>query len=255
MQLCKNPREPFTPTKPMRIPVLQGVIDRRILVNFSAEPDVVAKLIPSPFCPKIYREKAVVGICLIRLKHVRPAGFPAWLGISSENGAHRIAVEWAEEDGQTKQGVFIPRRDTSSLLNHLAGQRVFPGRHHRARFLVHEEKGRYQVAFTSDDGTSIALDARKADTFTSKIFPSLSEASRFFEGGAVGFSPSGSDYEGLELRAFSWNIEPLHVSAVQSSFFENEFFFPKDSIQFDNALLMTKIAHEWHSVGRKRSCV
>jgi hypothetical protein len=53
------------------------------------------------------------------------------------------------------------------------------------------------------------------------------------------------------LRAYRWAVEPLTVSKVQSSFFENETVFPKGSVQFDNALLMTHIEHEWHAVQQK----
>src|SRR5215213_8122480 len=109
----------------MKIPTIQGLIDRRMLVNFTADPAVVQKLLPAPFRPKIFKGKAIVGICLIRLKHIRPKGFPSVVGLSSENAAHRIAVEWGK-DGKTREGVYIPRRDTSSWLNQMAGGRVFP---------------------------------------------------------------------------------------------------------------------------------
>jgi hypothetical protein len=235
----------------MKIPVIQGVIDRRILVNFTVDPDTVQKIIPSPFRPKVYRDKAIVGICLIRLKNIRPKGLPELIGFSSENGAHRIAVEWTE-NGETKEGVYIPRRDTSSLFNTLAGGRIFPGRHFHARFDVKEENGHYHVAFKSSDGATISIDADKTGSFDShSIFQNLDNASDFFEGGAVGYSPNGSKYEGLQLKAFNWKVEPLKVAAVQSSFFENETVFPKGAVQFDNALLMTQIEHEWHSVGQK----
>src|SRR6201997_2099537 len=104
----------------MRIPTMRGVIDRRILVNYRVDAAVLAKLLPAPFRPKLVGGFGVAGICLIRLKHIRPRFLPAWLGLSSENAAHRIAVEW-EQGGQTREGVFIPRRDTSSRLNALAG--------------------------------------------------------------------------------------------------------------------------------------
>jgi uncharacterized protein YqjF (DUF2071 family) len=110
----------------MRIPTIHGIIDRRVLVNYTVDPDIIQKIIPKPFRPKIYKGKAIVGICLIRLKRIRPKGLPNFIGISSENGAHRIAVEWTE-NGETKEGVYIPRRDTSSYLNSLAGGRIFPG--------------------------------------------------------------------------------------------------------------------------------
>ena len=64
----------------MRIPVIRGVIDRRILVNYHVDPNVLAPLLPSPFRPKVIHGAGMVGICLIRLKSVRPDFLPAWLG-------------------------------------------------------------------------------------------------------------------------------------------------------------------------------
>src|SRR5437762_1679839 len=134
----------------MKIPVIRGVIDRRILVNYRVDPDVLAPLLPAPFRPKVYRGSALVGICLIRLRAVRPRLLPAWLGISSENAAHRAAVAW--DDGEAREGVYIWRRDTSSRLNALAGGRLFPGVHRHARFEVAEAGDGYSVALRSDDG-------------------------------------------------------------------------------------------------------
>ena len=109
----------------MPFPIIRGVIDRRILVNYRVDPDVLARILPAPFRPKLVNGMGMAGVCLIRLKHIRPRFLPAFLGISSENAAHRIAVEW-DQDGEKKEGVFIPRRDTSSWLNTLAGGRLFP---------------------------------------------------------------------------------------------------------------------------------
>ncbi len=239
----------------MKIPAVKGLIDRRVLINFTVDPDVIEKIVPQPFRPKIYKGKAIVGICLIRLKRIRPKGFPAFIGISSENGAHRIAVEWTE-NGVTKEGVFIPRRDSSSCLNRLAGGRFFPGKHARTKFDVKEEDGHYHIAFKSSDGTSISIDGSKADSLDPKsIFQNLDEASRFFEKGAVGYSPNGDKFDGLELRTFNWKVAALDVTNVHSSFFENTAIFPEGSVQFDNALLMTELKHEWHSVEEKCQCL
>lgn len=109
----------------MKIPTIHGFIDRRILINFTVDPDIIAQIIPAPFIPKIYKGKAIVGICLIRLKDIKPKGLPNFIGVSSENGAHRIAVEWDEGD-EVKEGVFIPRRDTSLRLNSVIGGKFFP---------------------------------------------------------------------------------------------------------------------------------
>jgi hypothetical protein len=235
----------------MKLPIIHGYIDRRMLVNFTADPTVVRRLLPAPFQPQLYQCKAVVGICLIRLRQVKPKGLPSWLGINSENGAHRIAVEW-EEAGQLRQGVYIPRRDTSLHLNALAGGRLFPGKHHLATFQVREAAGNYHISFTSSDNTTIRVEAQETNTYTpDSIFPSLTAASAFFEQGTVGFSPSAHGYDGLRLHAYQWQVRPLDVQRVESSFFQDATRFPAGSIQFDNALLMTSIEHEWHSLKAK----
>ncbi len=234
----------------MKIPTIAGIIDRRILINYQVDKDVLANYLPAPFRPKLVNDKGVVGICLIRLKNIRPKGMPEKLGVSSENGAHRIAVEWTE-DGRVKEGVFIPRRDTSSKLNALAGGRIFPGVHHHASFQVTEADGSYKVAFESDDNTFLSITAQECDEWNSdSVFESLECASDFFEQGAIGYSPNhlNESYDGLELKTIEWKVKPLSVSHVRSSFFENESIFPKGSVKFDNALLMKSIEHEWKSI-------
>jgi hypothetical protein len=235
----------------MRLPTIHGYIDRRILINFTVDPNYVRKIIPEPFRPKVYKDKAIVGICLIRLKNIKLKGLPDFVGISSENGAHRIAVEW-DEEGETKEGVYIPRRDTSLRLNTILGGRIFPGKHYLAKFNVKEGDGNYHVDFTSSDNTSISIDAKEIEYFDTKsIFETLENVSEFFEKGAVGYSPNRDRYEGLKLQAYTWQVRPLEVQNVHSSFYENEAIFPKGSVQFDNALLMTRVEHEWKSMKDK----
>jgi len=239
----------------MRIPVIHGIIDRRILVNYRVEPDVLARWLPAPFRPKVVNGKALAGICLIRLKHVHPAFWPARWGIASENAAHRAAVEW-DDRGSVREGVYVCRRDSNSWLNALAGGRVFPGLHHHARFDVEETADRFSVTIRSDDGdTRMSVRARLADQLPmTSIFSSVDDASEFFRAGSLGYSATNAPgrFQGLELRCRDWHVEPLAVDEVHSSLFDDESIFPKGSIEFDNALLMRGIAHEWH--GRDDLC-
>ena len=173
----------------MRVPTLRGVIHRRILVNYRVEAAALARLVPAPLRPKLLHGKGMAGICLIRLEGVRPRGFPAFLGLSSENAAHRIAVEWDHEGG-VREGVYIPRRDTSSRLNALAGGRIFPGEHHHARFDVVDRDDRISLRMTSDDGRAdLSVRGRTAAALpATSIFGTIDEASRFFERGSLGYS-------------------------------------------------------------------
>jgi len=232
----------------MKLPEIRGTIDRRILVNYRADPNVVAKLLPAPFEPKRHRGMALVGICLIRLKNIRPTWLPPWMGISSENAAHRFAVTWPE-GGERREGVYVQRRDTSSRINSLLGGRLFAGYHDHARFEVEETTERYSLRMTSDDGvTQLAVRAQISPKLTAgSIFESVDESSRFFAAGSLGYSPTpdGRAFQGLEMRCDNWKVAPLAVDEVRSSVFDDPSLFPPGSITFDHALLMRDIEHAW----------
>ncbi|WP_460553480.1 DUF2071 domain-containing protein [Hymenobacter daeguensis] len=230
----------------MHTPALTGLIDRRILLNFRAAPDVVNRLLPQPFRAQLVQGAALVGICLIRLRHERIKGMPAVFGMASENGAHRMAVEW-EADGQLRSGVYVPRRDTSSAINTLVGNRLL-GLHYHSTFSVKEEAGRYAISLQSADGTQLALEAQETREWpTTSLFRTRQQASDFFRRGAAGYSPraSGPGFDGVELSTRQWSVSPLAVQHVFSSFFSDTARFPAGSVVFDNALLMRDVAHEW----------
>src|SRR5258706_4915865 len=147
----------------MRPPNVHGIIRRRLLVNFRIDPYVAQKQLPSQFRPKLHAGYAVGGICLIRLEGIRPKRFPEILGLSSENAAHRFAVRWTDADGD-HEGVYIPPLDSGSLLNTMAGGRLFPGEQHRARFAVTDDGNRVELAMTSTDrAVSVHVAGASAD--------------------------------------------------------------------------------------------
>lgn len=234
----------------MKIPVIEGMIDRRILANFRVDPEAMARVLPAPFRPQLIHGYAIGGVCLIRLTNVRPRCAPFSWGIRSENAAHRFAVEW-EADGQTHQGVYVNRRDTDSCLNALAGGRIFPGTHHHARFTVEEADDCFSVEMRAKDGQArMQVTGSIADELpASSIFATVQEASDFFEQGSLGYSASNraGHFDGLELSCRDWKAEPLQVESIASSFFDDPQRFPPGTIEFDCALLMRGIPHEWHS--------
>ena len=234
----------------MGIPVIRGIIDRRLLVNYRVDPDVMAGVLPAPFRPKVVGAYAIGGICLIRLKKMRPNFLPIPFGLGSENAAHRIAVEWRDK-GVLREGVYVPRRDTNSRLNRLVGARVFSGRYHQASFSVQETNDAVCVSLKSRDGkTRLHVSGRVgSDLSASSVFSSLAQASAFFESGSLGYSATPWDgrYEGIELRCTNWKVEPFDVEEVESSFFNDQTCFPPGSTAFDCALLMRGMDHEWHA--------
>ena len=235
----------------MRLPTIQGTIRRRILANFRVDAEVMQAQLPRRFRPKLHNGFAVAGICLIRLEQIRPKLMPELIGFDSENAAHRVAVLW-DEDGQSNEGVFIMRRDTNSKLNALLGGRVFPGEHHESIFEVRENGDRIDIKMrSSDEAFRVAIEGRISDHLPpSSIFSSLGQSSSFFEGGAVGYSVTSDEdrLDGLRLKTKEWHVESFAVDCLASSYFSDETRFPRQSVEFDHALIMRNTAHEWQTV-------
>jgi len=96
----------------------------------------------------------------------------------------------------------------------------------------------------------VKLEGTKAETLPpTSIFSSLEEASAFFEAGSLGYSVTHDPdrLDGLNLKTQQWQVEPLAIRSVQSSYFSDETKFPPGSVEFDHALIMKNVAHEWHS--------
>lgn len=237
----------------MNTSVLRATIQRRILVNYRVDPDVLAALLPKPFRPATVDGFGIAGMCLIRLGDIRPASLPARFGVTTENAAHRVAVRWDTADGPIT-GVYIPRRDTSSRLAARFGRRMFPVRQHHARFRVQESPGRFFVQVASDDGEVVVqVAARTTDAMPlGSVFDSLEAASAFFRGAPVSYAatPSRGVFDGVALGTDEWRIEPLALDEARSSLFDDGSRFPAGSAEVDSAFLMGGLATTWQPVDR-----
>lgn len=229
---------------------IHGTIDRRILLNYRVDPAALARVLPAPFRPKLFAGVGIAGVCMIRFRALRPRHVPAWLGIGSENAAHRIAVEW-EADGVRHEGVFIPQRNTNSLVNRVLGGRVFPGIFSGARFEPHDTADAVGLRIVNPDGSlEVAFRGAVAPSHTpTSIFPDLATAAGFFSLGATGYSATHEPghFHGMELHSLEWRVAPLTVDEHYSRFFADPARFAPGAVELDCALLMREVPHEWHS--------
>ena len=228
------------------LPTLEGIIARRVLLNFRADPQVVQRLVPAPLEVATVNGAAIVGICLIRLEQLRPKGVPADFGLSSENMAHRVALRHPSD------GVFIWRRETDLALAMFLGGRLFPGVHHCAKFYVAQDAGSLEMeVHTRKSEADVRFRAKVVNEWTATpAFATFEDARTFFQRGDCGYSCALREgkLEGMQLRTLRWEMTPLVVEDVNANFYGDTERFPRGSVEFDGALLMRGIPHEWHEL-------
>jgi hypothetical protein len=216
----------------------------------------VEPLLPAPFRPQLVSGQAVGGVCFIRLGRFRLGHLVPVPGLTTENAAHRFAVEWGDPR-QPLVGVYVPRRDTNSRFTSIAGGKVFPGSYELARFEVDEHGGEVHVDVAArDGGTRLAVATAPADDLASELFGSLQDAVGFFRRGALGFSPAAGTgcLEGVRLHSASWAAQPMSVKYFSSSLFDDPAMFPPGTCLLDSALVMRNLPVRWVG-GVPFSCV
>jgi hypothetical protein len=236
------------------LPKLTGTIRRRLLINFRADPVVAQRLIPQPLKVLAHKNAAIVGVCLIRLEHIRPKGFPELIGISSENMAHRIAVTYKDEHGADKEAVYIWKRHSDQPLNIVLGGRLFPGIHSPAKFAVEDDGVATNLTVDTEhhlaDVRVAATGIQKDSDFKSESFSTFEEARDFFARGSCGFSCATDDktLQGMQLITKEWLASPLQISTAESAFFHDTSKWPEGSVEIDCGLIMRNIEHEWQQL-------
>jgi Uncharacterized conserved protein (COG2071) len=230
---------------------IESTIERRLLVNYRIEPDLVARQLPKPFRPLIVSDWAIGGVCFIRLGGIRPAHAPAALGMTTENAAHRFAVEW-EDDTGPHVGVYVPRRHTSSRITAWLGGRVFPGDYRLARFHVIEGATELEIGVASTDGSvRLSVAARVSDELGGSLFSSTEDAVDFFRSGSISFSPTRDMdcLDGVRLVSDPWVAKPVFVERMASSVFDDVRLFPRGACTLDSGLLMRNLPARWLNEG------
>jgi hypothetical protein len=234
----------------MKMSAIRGRIARRVLVNVRIRPDVLAKILPPMFKPRLVDGWAIGGICFITLDELRMPFLPAAIGLKSNNTAHRFAVYSTDENGVEHDFVYVPRRDTDSKLSILVGKHCFPAELYEAKFDVEDHGTKIILNIASADSNA---DLKFAGTVTDNVatgsvFKSVEELSEFFRRGQVGYSPRTStrELDGVRLETDTWGGSPLTIENFESSFFNDKNLFPEGSFEIDSAYLMRNINHYWY---------
>ena len=121
----------------------------------------------------------------------KAAGLPSFLGVSSENAAHRMAVFWEDDEGTNAGGGVYSAAGHGFGAEPTGGRQGFSGRTPCGAISGGEPKvTRINLEMKSKDG-EVAVQVRgkgRPELPADSRFAKLAEASGFFEPGSLGYS-------------------------------------------------------------------
>ncbi|MDZ7687624.1 MAG: DUF2071 domain-containing protein [Halobacteriales archaeon] len=223
-------------------PAVRGFVESRLLVNYRVDVETLESFLPEPFRAREVGETGVgVGtVCFTSVEEARPRVLPESVGVSFRTVTHRVHVEIDDGRGVTFC-VYVPRRDVSSRFCALAGSLLLPAEFEKAEFRTEEKDGARLITVNGDDvfaGVE-AYETDRDDVREGSVFYSLESASRFLCEGGVEFTPSVGRKGGVEFHADGYEIKPVEVADVRSS------YFGRMGGEFDSAFVMEDIENEW----------
>mgnify|MGYP000134884593 CR=1 FL=1 len=228
-------------------PAIRGTIERRILVNYRVDIGTLGAVLPEPFRGREVGEsgKGIGSLCFMRIEDARLRFTPRSTGISVETLTHRISAE-RDSNGGTENCVYVPRRDVSSRFCATVGKSALPTDLGCADFRVWEKDGVCRVRVDcGEEYAGVEIHETGSDEITEgSVFDSVESASEFFCEAGMRYSPSGERYDGIEFCPREFEMKPVEVKELQSSYFGKA-----ESAELDSAFKMEGIEHEWRPRG------
>lgn len=225
------------------LPAMDATIERRIFVTYRADPDAVRPLVPERYDLRLTDGWAIGGVCLLRLGNTRPRHMPRWVGVSSENAAHRISI--VGPDGEP--AIWSPRRDTDSHLTARLGRTLYPSAPGTARFDIGQDDERFNVQAVDADGHTVAsIDATRTDALaTTSVFADVAALDDYYRSTRHGYSPtSDPESDGCITVDFEQGeITPLAVRRSHSTVFDP--LVAAGSAALDHVVLMRQLSSTW----------
>jgi hypothetical protein len=225
---------------------------RRSLVLTYAFPEAILRpLLPAGLDLDAYDGWGFLAIAMVQTEHLRPVGWPRFLGKNFFLTGFRIFVRFQGADGKDLRGLRILRSDADSRLMVAAGNRLTRYNYHRINVDIREVERRLSVVSRSREGRSdleVEVDLGEVPTTPppGSPFPDLETARRY--AGPMPFTfeaePETRSMVVVEGVRTHWHPRPVQVVRARCAFLDQPPFEGTAPI-LANAFLVEDVPYRW----------
>jgi hypothetical protein len=171
MNLCLPRANPFA---------VDAWFDYSCTLTFAVPREDIASRLPSCLVPNTYEDKwAFVAVAVVQTRHLRPAGFPRFLGSDFVLVGYRYFVRYRSAAGRNLRGLYILRSETDKKRMELLGNIFTRYRYVKTGVTVTGDNERQRIDAV-DTGLEIEVDLTRNDTLPEgSPFTSWEDARKF----------------------------------------------------------------------------
>jgi uncharacterized protein YqjF (DUF2071 family) len=101
-----------------------------VSINYAVDPAALAKILPAPLEPEIWKGSAWVQLLMSSLRDMRPQGLLPLFGVCFYQASYRAAVRYRSVDGGWRRGGYFVRSETNHPVMRTVGNALAEFRFH-----------------------------------------------------------------------------------------------------------------------------
>lgn len=226
--------------------------DRVAAVSFAFPEATLQSLLPRGLELDSYQGHGFVTIAMVWTQHLRPTGFPTWLGQDFFLAGYRIFTRLRDRSGRTLRGLTILQSDTDKRRMAWLGNLFTGYRYRRVKVTISNLESQTRVQTWDADGPmllDLEFDASRQDAVdlpAGSPFDDWRTARRFAGPMPFTFSPRNDGrFTVIEGSREHWTPRPIRVTAWRVALFDTPPFSDAKPI-LANAFAVDGIDYRWN---------
>lgn len=225
---------------------VEAFFERSLVLTFAAPAAEIQALLPAPLVPDTWQDKwGFLAVALVQTRHLRPQGFPAFLGQDFCLVGYRAFVRYTTPAGKRLRGLYILRSETDRRRMALLGN-LFTHYGYvttdinltdvAGGLTATSQQGDFRIQTTAP-GPEISLPAGSP-------FASWAEARRFAGPLPFTFSVEAAARRVVIIEGVRehWQPAPVAVEQAHVGFLQQ---LPLSQLVLANAFLLRDVPYHW----------
>jgi uncharacterized protein YqjF (DUF2071 family) len=225
---------------------VEAFFEHSLVLTFAVPRAELAALLPTPLVPDTFADDwGFLAVALVQTRHLRPKGFPAWLGQDFFLIGYRAFVRYPSPTGKRLRGLYILRSETDKKRMTALGNLFTHYRYHTVDIAQQHTGGSLHIASKhAGFHVTLAPPAPEIALPPHSPFATWAEARRF--AGPLPFTFSADAAAGRMLIVEGvrehWQPQPVAVESYRVGFLEQLGF---SQLRLANAFAVRDIPYAW----------
>lgn len=231
---------------------VQAYFDYSLVLTYAYPVEALRPLIPECLELDTFQDKyAFIAVAMVQTRHLRPKGFPRWMGNDFFLAGYRIFVRYQSQNSRRLRGLYILRSETNKPRMRFLGNLFTNYKYSTIRVSAEFISGQSARIESPSTGMRVLAKLDKDDTSVplpeGSPFGNWREARGFAGPMPFTFSVNPKEVVIVEGKRSQWQPSPVEI--VEATVPQLRHFVDEEPL-LANAFVTENIPYEWSS-GRR----